>query len=217
MRTGLSGRPRATAARAAALVLALGLGCAACAHPAHLFADNPAPATSAAPPPTPTAGAPSEAAPYPAGRSLDADAHVPDLTHVDRHDPTAVALAWATGAYGSDTAYDSGPHDAQLRAAVLLDQALAAQVRGYTPHSGPGADWLTWAAHRSWIEVTATLDHEDRPPDTAGLALRQVLVESVAHGRDGWTGPGPRAAAFVSLKPAADGTWQVSNTTTAPM
>ncbi|MFE1286581.1 hypothetical protein [Streptomyces sp. NPDC058751] len=148
----------------------------------------------------------------PAGRPLGEDAHVPSPSGVDGTDATEVSEAWAEVAYGYDTKYDYGPHDAVLRSARWFTPARAAAERSYRPASGAGAEWNAWAGHRAWTTVDVTADDEaDGPADTAVLAYRALFVEGTAHGRDGWTGTGPRASVYLKLTRAGDGRpWRVA-------
>jgi hypothetical protein len=155
-------------------------------------------------------------APLPSGRPLGADARVPRPTGVDGTDATEVSEAWAQVAYGYDTKYDSGPHDALLRSARWFTAKKAAAERSYHPASGAGNDWNTWAGHHAWTTVDVTADDDgDGPTDTAVLAYRALFVEGTAHGRDGWTGTGPRANVYLKLTRTGPGRpWHVDEVTT---
>ncbi|MET8857627.1 hypothetical protein [Streptomyces sp. NPDC004579] len=152
----------------------------------------------------------------PPGRPLGTDAHVPSPSGVDGTDATEVSEAWAEVAYGYDTKYDYGPHDAILRSARWFTPAKAAAERSYHPASGAGAEWNTWAGHRAWTTVKVTPDDDaDGPADTAVLAYRALYVEGTARGRDGWTGTGPRANVYLKLTRAGGGRpWRVAEVTT---
>ncbi|MGW3818503.1 hypothetical protein [Streptomyces sp. NPDC005046] len=155
-------------------------------------------------------------APLPSGRPLGADAHVPSPSGVDGTDATEVSEAWAEVAYGHDTKYDYGPHDAVLRAARWFTGPKAAAERSYHPASGAGNEWNTWAGHRAWTTVDVSADDDaDGPADTAVLAYRALFVEGTAHGRDGWTGTGPRASVYLKLTRAGEGRpWRISDVET---
>ncbi|MEU1200690.1 hypothetical protein ABZ446_31350 [Streptomyces sp. NPDC005813] len=150
-------------------------------------------------------------APLPSGKPLGADARVPSPSGVDGTDATDVSEAWAEVAYGYDTKYDSGPHDAVLRSARWFTAKKAAAERSYRPASGAGDVWNTWAGHKAWTTVEVTSDDDgDGPRDTAVLAYRALYVDGTAHGRDGWTGTGPRANVFLKLTRAGHGQpWHV--------
>jgi hypothetical protein len=154
-------------------------------------------------------------APVPSGKPLGADAHVPHPGVVDDNDATAVAKAWAEVAYGYDTKYDTSPHDAELRASRWLTERKAAAERTYQAASGPGNDWNTWAEHRAWTTVTVGSELEDdAPKDSEQVAYRSLVIEGTAHGRDGWTGTGPRLNAYVKLVRSAVGEpWRVDDVT----
>ncbi|WP_431679097.1 hypothetical protein [Kitasatospora sp. KL5] len=207
-----------TVRRAAAAGAVLLLGCVACGAPPDPFGVRSQPRATASDA-VPSADPPSVAAPLPSGRPLGPDSPITPPPAGGRQDPTAVALAWAATAYGYDTAYDISPHDALLRAAAagLLDDRLAGQEREYAPRAGAGADWLGWSRHRAWTEAGAVLGTEEHSPDTERSAQRQLLVDGTAHGRDGWNGPGPKAAVFLTLERGADGHWRISQIESTPM
>jgi len=155
-------------------------------------------------------------APLPSGKPLGADAHVPSPSGVHATDATSVSEAWAEVAYGFDTKYDSSPHDALLRSARWLTAKRAADERSYHPASGAGDDWNTWAGHKAWTTVSVTADDDgDGPSDTAVLAYRALFVNGTAHGRDGWTGTGPRANVYLTLTRTGRGEpWRIKDVTT---
>ncbi|WP_369233926.1 hypothetical protein AB5J56_19040 [Streptomyces sp. R21] len=155
-------------------------------------------------------------APVPSGKPLGADAHVPSPKGVDATDATAVAKAWAQTAYGYDTKYDTSPHDAVLRSARWFTASKAADERSYHPASGAGDDWNTWADHKAWTTVSVSYDDDgDGPTDTPARAYRALFVDGEAHGRDGWTGTGPRANVYLTLTRSGKGEpWRVSQVTT---
>ncbi|MEV5988666.1 hypothetical protein AB0L85_27270 [Streptomyces sp. NPDC052051] len=150
-------------------------------------------------------------APVPRGKPLGTDAHVPTPGVVDDNDATAVAKAWAEAVYSYDTKYDTGPHDAVLRAARFFTERKAATERSYQPASGPGDGWNTWAKHQAWTKVTVSSELEDDAPrDAEQLAYRSLVVEGTATGRDGWTGTGPQLNTYVKLVRSSVGKpWRV--------
>ncbi|MER5495505.1 hypothetical protein [Streptomyces sp. NPDC002490] len=161
--------------------------------------------------PAPASVAPK--APVPPGRPLGPGARVPRLTGVDERDPGEVATAWARTAYGHDTAYDTSPQDAQVRAARWLTGRRAAAEREHRPASGPGTRWDEWARHRAWTTVEVTDELVDHAPaDSGTTAHRWLVVNGTAHGRDEWKGPGPRLHAYVKLVRSSAGTpWRVDD------
>ncbi|MGW3391320.1 hypothetical protein [Streptomyces cinereoruber] len=152
-------------------------------------------------------------APVPRGKPLDGGSGLPAPPKADDRDPTSVARAWATVAYGYDTAYDAGRQDAVLRTLPYLTPARASAEREHVSAGGTGGDWNVWARHRAWTTVRLTFEDgdDDLPPDTPTLAYREIFVEGTARGRDGWTGPGPRLMASVKLTRAVDGPWRVAD------
>ncbi|WP_329615726.1 hypothetical protein OG244_23785 [Streptomyces brevispora] len=191
--------PRLSAAAAAVVVTLMLAGCAG-------GGDDAAPTSPSSSAP------PLVKVPAASSRPLDADAHVPRPRQIDEHDASAVALAWAELSYCYDTAYDAYPHAARLRAARYLTPEKAAMARSYSPASGPGAQWNTWASHRAWTQAHAALadPDEEAEPDTGTRAYRVVSVDGTAHGRDGWKGPGPRLHAYLTLtRNGKDAPWRV--------
>ncbi|MDX2601449.1 hypothetical protein PV330_15630 [Streptomyces caniscabiei] len=209
-RAGLVGRA-GLVRRAGAAVLVTVTGVAvltACGLEDHRETAGGSTATSA-PPFTPKA-------PLPSGKSLGPDAHVPRPTGVDETDATAVAEAWTEVAYGYDTKYDAGPHDAVLRSARWFTAAKAKAERSYRPASGAGEQWNSWAAHDAWTTVEVEPDDDgDGPADSARDAYRALFVDGTAHGRDGWTGTGPQATVYVKLvRPGKGEPWRVDEVRT---
>ncbi|MEU6478972.1 hypothetical protein ABZ858_19190 [Streptomyces sp. NPDC047017] len=154
-------------------------------------------------------------APPPAGRPLGPDAHVAAPGVVNDNDADAVSKAWAETAYSYDTVYDTSPHDAMLRAARWLTERRLTAERAYHPASGPGNEWNTWAGHRAWTTVTVSGELEDDAPrDSETIAYRSLVVAGTAHGRDGWSGVGPRLNAYVKLvRSSAGRPWRVDDAT----
>ncbi|MCX5195005.1 hypothetical protein OOK31_14005 [Streptomyces sp. NBC_00249] len=156
-------------------------------------------------------------APVPPGKPLDAQAKVQPVPAPDPSDPNAVARAWLATAYGYDTAYDNGPQDANLRALPYLTEEQAKAERDYRPGAGSGSEWATWAEHKAWMTLAITEDDDDQGPGgTAGASFRTFYVDGKAHGRDGWTGPGPRLTAVVKLTLAGPAGWKVAGITVTP-
>ncbi len=100
-----------------------------------------------------------------------------------------------------------------LRTLPFLTTARASAEREHVSAGGTGGDWNVWAGHRAWTTVRLTFEDgdDDLPPDTPVLAYREIFVEGTAHGRDGWTGPGPRLMASVKLTRTVGGPWRVAD------
>jgi predicted small lipoprotein YifL len=206
MRTGRRGGP---VVLLAALVLAL-TGCGLPGPGLGFGDDDPTPSLT-----SPTTVPPK--ASLPPGQPLDDQARIPDPPTADGQDATDVARSWVTTAYRYDTAYDTSPQDAILRANRYATEAKAAAEREYRPAADPGARWNRWAAHEAWTTVAVTLHSDgDAPADTATTAYREFSVDGTAHGRDGWTGTGPRLTVYVELvrEGGAGGSWRVTDVTT---
>ncbi|MDX3673238.1 hypothetical protein [Streptomyces europaeiscabiei] len=207
--TGTGGLGRARRAGAVALATVTGVAVlAACGLEDHRETAGGTTASSE-PPFTPKA-------PLPSGKRLGPDAHVPSPTGVDDTDATAVAEAWVEVAYGHDTKYDTGPHDAVLRSVRWFTAAKAKAERSYRPASGAGDQWNSWAAHEAWTTVEVEPDDDgDAPSDSSRDAYRALFVDGTAHGRDGWTGTGPQATVYVKLaRSGKDEPWRVDEVRT---
>ncbi|MEU8777787.1 hypothetical protein [Streptomyces sp. NPDC048606] len=156
-------------------------------------------------------------APLPAGKPLDGQAKVRPVPAPDPADPNSVARAWLETVYSHDTAYDTGPQDANLRALDHLTPQQAEAERAYRPGAGSGAAWAVWAEHKAWTTVEITADEDDQGPgDTPTSSFRTFYVDGKAHGRDGWNGTGPQLTAVVELTMTAPGTWKVAGATVTP-
>ncbi|MFD4915586.1 hypothetical protein ACFWNR_20485 [Streptomyces virginiae] len=156
-------------------------------------------------------------APLPKGKPLDGEAKVKPVPSPDPADASAVARAWLTTAYTYDTAYDSSPQDANLRALGYLTDGQAEVERSYRPGAGSGAAWATWAEHKAWTTVEITADEDDQGPGGNPTAsYRTFSVDGKAHGRDGWTGAGPQLTAVVQLAMTGPGAWKVAGVTVIP-
>ncbi|MFD7285451.1 hypothetical protein [Streptomyces sp. NPDC059863] len=218
-------RTRATIA-SAATVLAIGLLTGGCGsggggggggEERALTAPSPPSATGVGPYPTPSAPrADTPALPEPTGN----DAPRGDTTRpqdVDQTDADVVGEGTLTALWTYDTTTDSGPHDAQLRAAEAgwLTPAYADQVRAHRPKSVPGAQWREWAGHRARTTV-AVKKTEDaaKPPDTGTEAWRQWTVTATPKGRGGWTGDPVVDSVYVHLtRTTTDKPWRVAEVT----
>lgn len=135
---------------------------------------------------------------------------MPAPSGVDGRSADAVALAGVQALTQSDTAVDADPNDTTLRAIGWLTPAFAAQVRAFAPVGGPGAVWLSWAAHRAYVTVVTSLGGDDRPADTATTAVRQVVAVETPIGRDGWLGSPEIEVVFVSLG-RVNGQWRIAS------
>jgi hypothetical protein len=159
-----------------AAALALG-GCAHDADPTKSVAAT-SPAASSTSPGTatsdPLATAPVPPAPpssaftwpTPAKRNLDPTGKprgVPNLTKVDRKDPTAVAAAFAVTAYSLDARTDATPTAAGVRAAALATPKLAAVLKQDRSSTGD-ADWSALVKAEGYRSVTAKPNEDGGAP-----------------------------------------------------
>ncbi|MET9553730.1 hypothetical protein [Streptomyces sp. NPDC006645] len=220
----------------AATVLALGLLAGGCgsgdggsgdggAEDGVRTAPSAPPATGTGPYPTPTGaatatatapGTDAPARPAPTGTDKPRGSTVrPE--DVDPADADEVGEGALTALWTFDAAADSGPHDAELRAADAgwLTEAYADRLRAHQPQSVPGAQWQEWAEHgaRTTVVPEKTEDAA-KPPDTETEAWRQWTVTATPSGREGWKGEPVVAAVYVQLTRAtADKPWRVADVT----
>ncbi|MER8069075.1 hypothetical protein ABTZ59_12360 [Streptomyces sp. NPDC094034] len=214
-------RTRTTIA-SAATVLAIGLLAGGCGfggggeERARTAPSAPS-ATGTGPYPTPSAPrTDTPALPEPTGD----DAPRGDTTRphdVDQTDADAVGEGALRALWTYDTTTDSGPRDAELRAAEAgwLTGAYADQLRAHRPSSVPGAQWREWAGHRARTTV-ALKKTEDaaKPPDTGTKAWRQWTITATPKGRGRWTGEPVVASVYVQLtRTTADRPWRVAEVT----
>ncbi|MBV9026448.1 MAG: hypothetical protein JO362_22245 [Streptomycetaceae bacterium] len=202
------------AAAAAVMILAL----AACGTMPTNPPDAKAPTKPTVPAdsanaPAPTSTTPSLTPPtYPTGKAGIPRGPLPNPARVNGQDPDAVVVAALTVMYAMDTAIDTTPHDATVRAAPYLTPAYADQLKDHQPAMAPGAQWQTWTAHHAYTTATITpAEDPGRPSDTPTTAYRQYTITTTAHGDDGYTDPaGPTGTAFVELTRTDGGPWRVA-------
>lgn len=223
--------PRTRITAVAATVLTLGLLAAGCGsgdgggggQEDVRTAPSAPPATGTGPYPTPTptptgtaTGTDAPALPGPTGTAEPRGSDVrPE--DVDPADADEVGEGALTALWTFDAAADSGPHDAELRAADAgwLTEAYADRLRAHQPQSVPGAQWQEWAEHgaRTTVEPRKTEDAA-KPPDSETEAWRQWTVTATPSGREGWKGEPVVAAVYVQLtRTTADKPWRVADVT----
>jgi hypothetical protein len=178
------------------------------------------------PTPTPSAGASTSSYPTP-NPSISAQplpttspspypVALPDAGDVNRRDATATAQAAVVTMWSTDMATDPSQYQAQLRAAWLLAPAYLASITAHPPIAAPGAWWSACAAHHAYTSVSASVDHDTAPPDTATSAYRQFSIVVTPHGDSGWTGPTQAETVFVVLtRPEAGQPWAVAGVETS--
>ncbi|MFJ8751494.1 hypothetical protein ACIREO_19505 [Streptomyces sp. NPDC102441] len=136
---------------------------------------------------------------------------------VDQADADAVSKGALTALWTFDTTTDSGPHDAELRAADAgwLTGAYADRLRARRPQPVSGAQWQEWAGHDARTDVAPEKTEDAaRPPDSDTEAWRQWTVTATPSGSEGWAGEPVVVAVFVQLTRAAvDKPWRVADVT----
>ncbi|MCX4233220.1 hypothetical protein [Streptomyces ortus] len=208
----------------AATVLVLGLLAGGCGsgggdEERAVAAPSTPPPTGTGPYPTPSAPAthPPEAA-VPEPESTDEPRGGTVLPRdVDRTDADAVSEGALKVLWTFDTTTDSGPHDAEVRAADAgwLTGAYADRLRAQRPRTIPGVQWQEWAEHRAHTTVVPrkTADAA-QPPDTDTGAWRQWTVTATPSGRRQWTGEPAVVTVFLHLtRTAGDQPWRVADVT----
>lgn len=104
-----------------------------------------------------------------------------DLSHVDVHNPDAVATAWAAAAYSWLPGSDYDRTDAMLRSRALSDEKLNAGLDQYNPAIGPDSQWRSWVKRQAWVTASTAISPQETPPDSATQALRFVHVVQTVH------------------------------------
>ncbi|WP_405441590.1 hypothetical protein [Streptomyces niveus] len=172
---------------------------------------TPTGTASAAPPGT---DAPTRPRPSGTGEARGSTVRPED---VDPADADKVGEGALTALWTYDTAADSGPHDAGLRAADAgwLTEAYADRLRAHQPQSVPGAQWQEWAEHGARTAVVPEKTEDAaKPPDSETEAWRQWTVTATPEGREGWKGEPVVSAVYVQLTRAtADEPWRVADVT----
>jgi len=216
-----------SARRTAATVLALALSFAVPGCGAGIGGDDSSSglkrgAGSASPSSSsPRSDSPRSASPPPSSAAPDSKATpkggVPEPGDVDQKSADEVGKGALTAMWTYDTAVDSSPQDAGVRAADAgwLTGAYARQLRRHSPRSAPGAQWEKWSQHRAYTTVElARTEDAAKPDDTGTVAWRQWTLTATPHGRDGWKQKPTTAVAYVHLvRSATDKPWRVSEVT----
>ncbi|MGC5562531.1 hypothetical protein ACPYPG_06765 [Streptomyces sp. FR-108] len=206
----------------AATVLVLGLLAGGCGSGGS--GEELAGAAPSAPPPTGTGPYPTPSVPVthtpevPEHESTDEPRGGTLLPRdVDRTDADAVGEGALKVLWTFDTTTDSGPHDAEVRAADAgwLTGAYADRLRARRPRTIPGVQWQEWAEHRAHTTVVPrkTADAA-QPPDTATGAWRRWTVTATPSGRGQWSGEPVVVTVFLHLtRTAGDRPWRVADVT----
>jgi hypothetical protein len=167
---------------------------------------GPGPAT----PPGGASGAPTGPASAPWPRSARPANPVPAPTSASTATASGAALGAVRAWTSSDTDVDHDPADTARRAAAWLTADLAAALSAADPTGSPGASWTSWERHHAYLRVAVALSGDDHPADTATSAIREVLVQAVPVGRDGWRGSPVRQVEMVTLQHTGHG-WRAAD------
>lgn len=149
-----------------------------------------------------------EAAPArPAAPSAPAPVSPPTDPRADYGDPGQVCRAFTAALYSADTARDTGPGDAYLRAAAYLDGALAAQSDG----AQQDGRWDTWRSHSARLDThVAGYADVHQEPDSSVTAYRAQKVSTTPVGADGWRGWSESDLIYCTLR-HGEAWWRVSD------
>lgn len=137
----------------------------------------------------------------------------PAPADVDFRDPVAVSHAAVVTLWSVDTTKDSGPIDADKRAAPYLSPALNREVQ-LAPTTGKlPPDWYELADHQGkTVVVAVSTDEAGRPPNTPTEARHAWAVTVNPVGADGWHGVPQEFTVFVTLsRSTADQPWLVTD------
>jgi hypothetical protein len=199
-----------------ALVLAVG-GCGSGSGGGQRAAPTPSAPAATGNGPYPTPSGPGEPPPLPTGSKGTPRGGTTRPGDVDQENADAVGRGALTVMWTFDTAIDSGPYDAGLRAADAgwLTPAYAKRLRTHRSRSVPGGQWREWTGHHASTVVTLEKAEDAAiPPDTGTETWRQWAVTASPHGRDRWTGEPTVVVAYVQLTRAAAGqAWRVADVT----
>jgi len=217
---------RRTAVTALALALSLAVpGCGAGIGGDDDNSDLKRGDASASPPSSAPAGTTDStgksSSPSPSSSTPDSKATpkggVPEPGDVDQKNADEVGKGALTAMWTYDTAVDSSPQDASVRAADAgwLTGSYSRQLREHSSRPAPGAQWQKWSQHRAYATVElARTEDAGKPDDTGTVAWRQWTLTTTLHGRDGWTQTPITALAYVHLvRTATDKPWRVSEVT----
>ncbi|MBT0568625.1 hypothetical protein [Williamsia sp. CHRR-6] len=95
---------------------------------------------------------------------------------VDRADPSSVGVAAARIWLGWNTITDRSPFDAAVRATGLMTRRCAQRITATPPTGSPDADWTALARVHARAQTRAAIGSEERPADTATVAVRVIAV-----------------------------------------
>jgi hypothetical protein len=119
--------------------------------------------------------------------------------------------------FAGDTATDTSPAAARVRATAWMTPALAESVSYTNPGGGGvGAEWLDLETHHGKYAVTstdATAADPSLPADTPTTASRARLVTLTPVGTDGWVGPTQTLLVRLYLVKDPDRGWVVDDLT----
>ncbi|KAA0922058.1 hypothetical protein CH276_02555 [Rhodococcus sp. 06-470-2] len=201
-RNALSARGPLLVAVAAVLVLT---GCGSSGESAVATSTTAAaPAQQWNPGESPTTSPAAPTSPRPPAASLP-----PEAAGVDFTSPDAVARAALTVWFGWNTNTDTGPNDAAQRSTPLLTDRFADSITATSAVSGPGGQWLEWAAERAVVAVEVDPSTASVPEETPTEAYRVFEITQTARTPDGEVVGTRKVGANVQLRNASGDRWEV--------
>lgn len=199
-RNTLSARGPLLVAVAAALVIT---GCGSSGESA-VATSTAAPAQQWNPGESPTTSVSTPTASRPPAASLP-----PEAAGVDFTSPDAVARAALTVWFGWNTNTDTGPNDAAQRSTPLLTDRFADSITATSAVSGPGGQWLEWAAERAVVAVEVDPSTASVPEETPTEAYRVFEITQTARTPEGEVVGTRQVGANVQLRNASGDRWEV--------
>ncbi|MGH8420750.1 MAG: hypothetical protein ACRER3_00150 [Pseudomonas fluorescens] len=122
--------------------------------------------------------------------------------------PAAVCEAFARAIHSLDTANDSDPDDAYLRARPYLTFEKYAKVTAQAK-TRTDPEWETWKQHKAKTQLAMHPFAGDGGIDQ-GQRGHSVIVDVTPIGRDGWIGPTASYAVHCGLN-TQNGQWRVAD------
>lgn len=201
--SALSARgPLLAAVAAAALVIT---GCGSSGESAVPTSTPPAaPAQQWNPGQSPTTSLAAPTSSLPPAASLP-----PEAAGVDFTSPDAVARAALMVWFGWNTNTDTGPNDAAQRSTPLLTDRFADSITATSAASGPGGQWLEWAAERAVVTARVDPSTASVPEQTTTEAYRVFEITQTARTPTGDVVGTRQVGANVQLRNATGERWEV--------
>lgn len=197
-------RAHLLAALAAAALVLTGCGSSAEPTPSPTSTQAAAPAQQWNPGDNATTSASAPTSSRPPAASLPPEAAGVDFTSAD-----AVARAALAVWFGWNTNTDTGPGDAARRSTPLLTDRFAESLTATSAVSGPGGQWLEWAAERAAVTAQVDPSTASVPEQTPTEAYRVFEITQTARTPSGEVVGTRQVGANVQLRNATGDRWEV--------